>query len=459
MATFSNRLLLLLSVAVIAWVLGIWHGARDQRVAMAFSAAKSVVSNWLLDPKQQSWWRTATVIVAQGILPDDMLVLQPDSWWQPVSKSASSGVVQHDSARSQKGYTLYTSGHGQAARLIDMQGREVHRWALDFLHAWPEPSHISDLVPKGNIHWETVHVLPNGDLLAIYIGHGSTPYGYGLVRLDKDSRLLWRYDGHAHHDIDVGPDGTIYTLGQRVRETPLLARTSITPPFLDDSVVLLSPDGKVLKEVSIADAFARSPYADLLNLALPNHRGDLLHANQAEYIGAADAAHLPGVEAGHVLLSLREISTIAALDPERGIISWALRGPWLFQHDPDILANGNILIFDNRGNFGPGGPSRILEVDPRTSDIVWRYTGNGKAPLYSRVRSDAQRLANGNTLITESEQGRIIEVTPDGGVVWAFLNPARRDSKYRGADAEIAAIGLDTIRLTPEQLPFLKLPN
>jgi len=35
----------------------------------------------------------------------------------------------------------------------------------------------------------------------------------------------------------------------------------------------------------------------------------------------------------------------------------------------------------------------------------------------------AQRLPNGNTLITESSFGRFFEVTKQGEIVWEYVNP------------------------------------
>ena len=119
-------------------------------------------------------------------------------------------------------------------------------------------------------------------------------------------------------------------------------------------------------------------------------------------------------------------------------IVWAVRGPWLAQHDPDILANGNILLFDNLGNFldadgsdaeGGGGRSRILEFDPSTMAIAWQYAGTAEEPFESDVRASQERLANGNTLITEETRGRIIEVTPDHEIVWEFVNPVRAEGR------------------------------
>jgi hypothetical protein len=140
----------------------------------------------------------------------------------------------------------------------------------------------------------------------------------------------------------------------------------------------------------------------------------------------AMAAASPGTKPGQVLLSFRDIGAVAVLDVEREEIVWALRGPWYGQHDPDILPNGNLLIFDNLGGFDrPDGRSRILEVDPLTAAINWQYAGTADQPFDSAIRADQQRLPNGNTLMTESNGGRLLEVTRSGQVVWEYVNPVR----------------------------------
>ena len=108
---------------------------------------------------------------------------------------------------------------------------------------------------------------------------------------------------------------------------------------------------------------------------------------------------------------------------------------------------GNVLVFDNggAGGFGdpnPGAPdgtwnalrdcSRVLEINPVTLELVWEFTaltqgypceGEDMSRFYSRYKSAAQRLPNGNTLITESHCGRIFEVTPECEVVWEYISP------------------------------------
>ena len=93
-----------------------------------------------------------------------------------------------------------------------------------------------------------------------------------------------------------------------------------------------------------------------------HHReaGDYLHTNSIEYLDGTTAQKLPEAKEGRLLLSFREIGTLAIFDPGTGEIVWTMRGPWLRQHDPDLLANGNILLFDNQGNLGPGRGSPAI---------------------------------------------------------------------------------------------------
>jgi hypothetical protein len=288
-------------------------------------------------------------------------------------------VTRHDPAKAQPGLTLYTSGHEARAYLVSMDGEVVHEWQLPFSAVWDESSPISDPQPDEFMYWRKAHVYPNGDLLAVYVASGDSPWGYGLVRIDKDSRLIWKYLGQTHHDVDVGADGRIYALTHEIRHNEYRDFPQLAVPRIDDFVVVLSPDGEVLQKVSVADALIHSPYARLLTRVVWYTKGDYLHTNGIDVVAPEVAGKLPFAKPGQVLLSLREIDTIALLDLEEEKIVWALRGPWLAQHDPDILPDGHILLFDNLGNFldadgadaeGGAGRSRVLEFDPTTMEVV-----------------------------------------------------------------------------------------
>jgi hypothetical protein len=365
--------------------------------------------------------------------------LKTDFW--KTARTDARGVVRHDAARAQQGLTLYTSGDEARAVLVGMDGQVVHEWQLPFSAVWDPSSPIVDPQPDEYIYWRKAHVLPNGDLLAVYVAAGDSPWGYGLVRIDKDSKLVWKYLGQTHHDLEVGDDGRIYALTHEIRDNAYPGFPQLAVPRIDDFVVVLSPDGEELEKVSVTEALINSPYARLLTRVVWYTKGDYLHTNGIDVIEAGEAAALrlgPFVKPGQVLLSLREIDTVALLDLDQERIVWAVRGPWLAQHDPDVLANGNILLFDNLGRFvgpdgadaeGGGGRSRVIEFDPATMAIAWQYAGTAEEPFESDVRASQQRLANGNTLITEETGGRILEVAPDHEIVWELVNPVRAEGR------------------------------
>jgi len=56
---------------------------------------------------------------------------------------------------------------------------------------------------------------------------------------------------------------------------------------------------------------------------------------------------------------------------------------------------------------------------------VWEYSigGTESYRFFSHYISSAQRLMNGNTLITEGADGRLFEVTTTGEIVWEYVSP------------------------------------
>lgn len=387
--------------------------------------------------------------------------------------SASEGEATEPKVRldlpekTQDGFTLYTTTQGPWAELLDMRGTVVHRWELPFSKVWEHPKHVSGAIVEGHIHWFRCHLFPNGDLLAIYHAEGDTPYGYGLVKIDKDSRLLWSYAGNAHHDLDVSEDGRIYTLSQKIDSKPPDGLDYLPAPYLADSVVVLSTEGKELNSVPLLEAFRNSDYALMLTTILngapqikaapppgppravaltprapggppfagplipvppPNpagaslaaSKGDYIHANSIRVLPSAQAARFPLFQPGQILLSLRNLDAIAVLDLNKRSIVWAARGLWRIQHDAEFLPNGRVLLFDNGGSIKG---CRVIEYDPVTQALPWCYASERSAPFSALFRGMKQGLANGNVQIVDPDGGRIFEVTADKEMVWEIVCP------------------------------------
>lgn len=334
------------------------------------------------------------------------------------------GVVLYDPERALDGLNLYNSGHAPEAILMDMAGKTIHRWRYPFERAFPHVRPTTDTA-----FFRRVKLLPGGTLAALY-------QTGGLVFLDRRSRLLGRCRGNFYNDFWLGDDGTAWTLAKSAGP---LGTSSATR--LDDFLVELrvADGGRSCEEVrrfSITRAFERSDFAALLHPMAPG--GDVLHSNTVARIEHAVAGAAPAFAPGNLLISLREVDVVAVVDPASERVVWAQRGPWRGQHEPSLLASGKLLLFDNRG--GPGGSSRLVEVDTRSGKLTWVWPPepdgsdgpdgpDGKAAadghLESSIGGSCARLANGDTLVTESVPGRAFELDPEGEIVWDFETPHR----------------------------------
>ncbi|MBS1261701.1 MAG: hypothetical protein MAG453_01030 [Calditrichaeota bacterium] len=362
-----------------------------------------------------------------------------NSWYPRGNAAADSGVVAHKQGACYPGYTVYADA-ASAAYLIDLDGTVLHTWRKPFNDAWPDPPHMLTSNDEPFDYWHRVHVYPNGDLLAIYHVENLSPYAGGLVRLDRDSNVLWTLDRNAHHDLDIAADGTIYVLTQHdLSEGP---RT-------EDYVMMVAPgDGAIIDSINIADAIRRSDYTGIIPR---NPTQDFLHTNNLEILDVRIAGEYPMFEAGDILLSFRALSGIAILDPDTRAITWYKGNLSVWQHDPDFVGDGKIVLFDNLGVplEGQRRASRIVEYDLNTLELRVLYQDT--TGFFSDVRGSQQLLANGNLLITSSAQGRVFEVDVDGGgIVWEFITPQQTKRSIGVVNS--------ALRFAPEDLPFLTTP-
>ncbi|MBW2289725.1 MAG: PQQ-binding-like beta-propeller repeat protein [Deltaproteobacteria bacterium] len=350
-----------------------------------------------------------------------------------VAAGSGQGVAFHDRAQSGVGFNFYTSGHGPDAVLMDMDGRELHRWHLPAEEAWPGGKLTPAQRRRGNF-WRRAHLFENGDVLALFAGRG-------IIKIDKDSKLLWARRLEVHHDLAVAPNGDIYVL---TRWAHLVPRVHPTKPIFEDFVVILDSEGAVKNRVSILECFENSDPGRTW-LAGGERSGDLFHTNTVTLLDGRLADAIPAFAKGNVLTAMRAIDTIAVLDLEQKKLVWVHRGSFRKQHDPQILDNRHLLLFDNRGT---PGKSAILEFDPITGQSVWEYRGSLESPFFSKTCGATERLSNGNTLVIESDRGRAFEVTPASEIVWEFLNPHRA-----GDEDEFIATLFDLTRL-PASFPI-----
>jgi hypothetical protein len=146
----------------------------------------------------------------------------------------------------------------------------------------------------------------------------------------------------------------------------------------------------------------------------------------------------PEFQPGNLLISDFNNRLLFILERASGRIVWShpfrdhrlKRGSVLEQngaHTARMLPNGNILYFHNLQKYRYASTrfSSVDELDPVSHEVVRRYMSDPATAIESEIWGAAYRLDNGNTLVTHSVGGTAIEVTPDGRIVWEWINPKR----------------------------------
>ncbi|MFT8314356.1 MAG: aryl-sulfate sulfotransferase [Clostridium sp.] len=393
------------------------------------------------------------------------------------------GVTIYNPKKAWSGYTIFQAAD-LGALLISMNGEEVKLWRN--LRGFPNklfpggyvlgstgernPKYgFQDLIDLVQVDWE-----------------GNVVWKFNKTELIEDPGEESQWIARQHHDYqregnpvgyyapDLAPEvdkgNTFILTHENVKNSVISDKV-----LLDDKIIEVTWDGKIVWEWRANEHFDEFGFDEAAKTTIykdPNIRplgdngvGDWLHINSISLLGPnkwfdnGDERFNPE----NIILDSREANIIAIIDKKTGKIVWKI-GPhydtseelinlgWIIgQHNVHLIpkglpGEGNILIFDNGGWGGYGAPnpsspngiknvhrdySRVLEIDPITLKIVWQYTPKEAGliePLdsvrfYSPFISNAQRLPNGNTLITEGSDGRIFEVTKEHEIVWEYISP------------------------------------
>lgn len=349
--------------------------------------------------------------------------------------SKTKNVTIYDEESAEPGLNFYISGSGPDAFLIDMKGTVLYEWHYPITNVWPD--YPLDKVKYGEhpTFWRRAHLFSNGDILAIF-------NGIGLIKLNKESELLWAKRIWCHHDLFVADNRDIYILTAERAVIPWINKTHYV---LEDFITVLDENGNVKRKISIVNCFFNSEYTSMIYGC--TIYGDVFHTNTLEVFDGSLEEKSPLFKKGNYLISILVLSAIAIIDPEQEKVVWAMSGMWKHQHQPVLLSDGNMLVFNNKQN---NGMSEVLEFNPFTQHVVWKYSGRPSNGFVSLTMGSNQRLPGGNTLITESEAGRVFEVTKEKKIVWEFLNPHRA-----GDNNSLIATIFDMVRIFPSSDFFI----
>lgn len=337
---------------------------------------------------------------------EELQALPYIQWSEEKADQKHSAVTIYDRNRAVIGYNLYTNDVDEAY-LMDMNGRRLHTWRLG----------------KGKKKCEYAVLLPNRELISVCMGQG-------IVKVNSASNILWKLQLFVHHDIEPLADGSYFSIA---RERALEYKSRFV---IFDSIIRISPDGSVINKWSTFQNLSTlKKFHQPLTLDIPAKKTDpkkydYYHLNTVKLLPETSLGKTDSrFRAGNLLICLRNVNLIAILDQKTWKVVWSWGpGELEWPHMPVMLPVGNIIIFDNgvKRKY-----SRVLELNPVTEKIIWKYEGKPLKSFFSGIQGSAQRLSGGNTLICESMRGHAFEVDRDGKIVWEFWNPDIKKGKRK----------------------------
>lgn len=284
--------------------------------------------------------------------------------------------------------------------LVDGQGNVVHRWTYEL-----QPFH-AELTPAGTL-------LVAQQQKPKEMGPAGRMTGQ-LREYDFNGKQIWEYqDPLMHHDFTIRSDGSraIFVV-EAVSATEIAEDYSEALPletYWFDTIVELDEKGETRWRWRAKEHVRIKDLSD----------DDVTHGNSIVFVEQNPIDGTPAY-----LVSLRNLDQVAFIRRSDGKLLWeSPEGMLHRQHDATLTKNNTVLVFDNRVETHV---SRVVEIDPRTNDVVWQFRGglgyHMKHQMFSKLVSGAQELRNGNILVTNGAMGHIFELTKDKRVVWELFN-------------------------------------
>ncbi|MDP8222895.1 MAG: aryl-sulfate sulfotransferase [Candidatus Lernaella stagnicola] len=375
------------------------------------------------------------------------------------------------------GYTLFSPMLGFQTYLIDELGRVVNQWETNHT-----PGNSEYLLPDGNL-LRTGKMLQNnfmaggaGGILQLLSWDNEILWEFEHA----DASHL------QHHDVAPLPNGNILVIAWEKKTESQAIAAGRDPARIrereiwSERVFEVEPTGtsggNIVWEWRLWDHLVQDRDAGQANYGVVSEHPELIDINYPYDDSLADVFHLNTVyyveEFDQIILSSRHFSEVWVIDhstttaeasghsggnsDKGGDLLYRWGNPEAYgmgdatrffygQHDSQrieegIPGAGNILVFNNGVGRSWERYSTVDEFTPplqadgsytRTAgeafgpdELVWSYIAPEPGDLYSLNVSGVQRLPNGNTLVCSGNQGEIFEVTPDGQMVWIYINPA-----------------------------------
>ncbi len=394
-----------------------------------------------------------------------------------ITPLSSKQLVNKSNEQSQMltGQILFAPMYGTTTYLIDYTGAVNHTWGSVYFPG-EAVSWLGDGTILRTIKTKEFGLGGSGGGIQKMLWDGTITWDF---RYDTNGDL-------SHHDIEVLPNGNVLMIAWETRTTNEAILRGRDPNnvigeiFMPLHIIEVKQTGQttgsIVWEWHVWDHLVqdfdatKENYGDVeehpelidINYGGELVKSDWLHANSIDYHEGFD----------QILVSIRNFNEIWVIDHSTttqqaaehtggnsgkgGDLLYRWGNPAAYkrgtsldqklfsQHDASWIPDGcpgagNILVFNNGVERPSGTYSSVDELVPPVDEtgnyflpqgstygpntLHWTYVGTPPSSFYSQGISGAERLKNGDTLICNGVEGRFFEVTPDGTIVWQYLNP------------------------------------
>ena len=257
-------------------------------------------------------------------------------------------------------------------------------------------------------------ILEDGSLIA------SSVYG-PMFKIDFCSKLKWINDEQIfHHSKMQDHEGNIWVGGVKSPQSKYVSLYNLKN-FSDDSIIKINQNGKILMNKSVTEILIENKILPK-NFALTSYLSkepDPIHLNDIEP-AFNDTDYY---KKGDLFLSPRNLSSIIHYRPSTNKVINYITGPFVQQHDVDIISDKEISIFNNNNSLVDSKYSEIIIYDFESRQFKKKFNNQLKEANFKTINQGiSQILDDGALMVNEQNHARIILFNNKGNKEWEFVN-------------------------------------
>ncbi len=248
----------------------------------------------------------------------------------------------------------------------------------------------------------------------------------GLYKIDIKDKVLWSNTRDSHHSLEKDEAGYFWICGYSLN-----SKIAKKYQVRDDAIVKIDgKTGKTIYEKSILTLLLENGFqlADILIspiITADKTYLDYIHLNDVEPV-LEDGKFW---KKGDVFFSLRHQNLVGLYRPSSNKLIWYKKGPWLKQHDVDIISPNEIAIFGNDVIDASFSSENQRFINETNQVYIYNFEkdkiftpfkkGINKANAKTHTEGLMRVIDTNYVFIDESNKGRLHLVYKDK-VIWSY---------------------------------------